>query len=141
LLSRLYGADFLRYTNLLHAENVKHHHRPSKHARQDWLRTPPILKVTELRVALGAGLMLDLAQLVSEPIFDISRLVEAARRERSDPFLGGGSTIHAAPISTSGGRLVLTRPLVLAIAHLSNLAIRVASASTNASRSASAGRD
>jgi len=44
---------------------------------------------------------------------------------------------HTAPSSTSGGRLVLTRRLVLAIAHLSNLAIRVASASTNESSSAS----
>jgi hypothetical protein len=44
---------------------------------------------------------------------------------------------HPVPNSTSGGRLVLTRRLVLAIAHLSNLEIRMASASTNASRSAS----
>jgi len=42
---------------------------------------------------------------------------------------------HPAPSSTSGGRLVLTRRLVLAIAHLSNPEIRVASASTNASSS------
>jgi hypothetical protein len=27
LLSRLYGAGFLRHTNLHDAENVKHHHR------------------------------------------------------------------------------------------------------------------
>jgi hypothetical protein len=33
-----------------------------------------------------------LAQVVSEPIFDIPRLLEAARRECFDPFLGGGST-------------------------------------------------
>jgi hypothetical protein len=33
LLSRLYGAGFLRHTNLLRAENVKHHHRLSKEAR------------------------------------------------------------------------------------------------------------
>jgi hypothetical protein len=32
-----------------------------------------------------------LAQVVSEPIFDILRLVEAARHQRFDPFLGGGS--------------------------------------------------
>src|SRR3984957_17971677 len=38
---------------------------------------------------------------------------------------------HPAPSSTSGGRLVSTRRLVFAIAHLSNLAIRVASVSTN----------
>jgi hypothetical protein len=44
---------------------------------------------------------------------------------------------HPASISTSGGRLALTRRLVFAIAHLSNFAIRVASASTYASSSAS----
>ena len=38
---------------------------------------------------------------------------------------------HPASSSTSGDKLVLTRRLVLAIAHLSNPAIRVASASTN----------
>jgi hypothetical protein len=43
-----------------------------------------------MRIASGAGL--DLAQVVSEPIFNIPRLLEAARRERFDPFLGGGST-------------------------------------------------
>jgi hypothetical protein len=39
LLSTLYGAGFLRHTNLLRAENVKHHDRLSKHVRLDWLRT------------------------------------------------------------------------------------------------------
>jgi hypothetical protein len=33
-----------------------------------------------------------LAQIVSEPIFDIPRLVETARHQRFDPLLGGGST-------------------------------------------------
>jgi hypothetical protein len=32
-----------------------------------------------------------LAHVVSEPIFDIPRLVEAARHQRFDPILGGGS--------------------------------------------------
>jgi len=32
-----------------------------------------------------------LAQIVSEPIFDIPRLVEAARHQRLDPLLGGRS--------------------------------------------------
>src|SRR6202051_4253905 len=43
LLATLNGTGFLRYTNLLRAENAKHHNRLSKHFRQDWLRTPPIL--------------------------------------------------------------------------------------------------
>src|SRR5580704_95516 len=33
----------------------------------------------------------DLAQVISEPIFDIPGLVEAARHQRFDPILGGGS--------------------------------------------------
>jgi hypothetical protein len=45
LLSTLYGAGFLRHTNLLRAENVK--------------QTPPILNVPELRIVLGAGLARD----------------------------------------------------------------------------------
>jgi len=51
---------------------------------------PPILKVPELRIASG-GLARDLAQVVSEPIFDIPRLVEAARHKRLDPLLSGRS--------------------------------------------------
>ena len=38
-----------------------------------------------------AGLGRDLAQVVSEPIFDVPRLVEAARHQRFDPILGCGS--------------------------------------------------
>jgi len=34
----------------------------------------------------------DLAQVVSEPIFDVPRLVEAACHQRFDPLLGGRST-------------------------------------------------
>src|SRR5580700_10781989 len=56
------------------------------------LRTPPILNVPELRIASGAGLARDLAQVVSEPIFDIPWLVEAARHQRFDPILRSGST-------------------------------------------------
>ena len=37
------------------------------------------------------GLARDLAQVVSEPIFDIARLVEATRDQRLDPLLGCGS--------------------------------------------------
>src|ERR1700681_237164 len=45
LLSRLYGAGFLRHTNLHRAENVELRHRHSKHDHQDWLRSPPIQNV------------------------------------------------------------------------------------------------
>ena len=61
-----------------------------------------------------------------------------------DPLCAAGRAIeamqasHPAAISTSGGKLAaLTRRFVFAIAHLSNEAIRVASASTNPSSSAS----
>ena len=37
------------------------------------------------------GLARDFAQVVSEPIFDVPRLVEAARHQRLDSLLGGGS--------------------------------------------------
>src|ERR1700691_3268194 len=70
---------------------LKHHHRLSKHVRQDWLRTPPILNRPELRIASGAGLARDLAEVVSESIFDIPRLVEAPRDQRLNPLLGGRS--------------------------------------------------
>src|SRR5579863_7364921 len=42
-------------------------------------------------IASSAGLARDLAQIVSEPIFDIPRLMETARHQRFDPILGGGS--------------------------------------------------
>src|SRR5579871_1625674 len=93
-----------------------------------------ILTSSTLRMAAGAGLA-DLAQVVSEPIFDIARLVEASRHQRFDPILSGRSPERSNARIPPGAeldvrrRLVLTRRLVLAIAHLSNLAIRVASAS------------
>src|SRR5579871_1681561 len=49
-----------------------------------------ILTSSTLRMAAGAGLA-DLAQVVSEPIFDIARLVEASRHQRFDPILSGRS--------------------------------------------------
>jgi hypothetical protein len=55
LLSTLYAAGFLRHTNLLRAENVKHHDRLSKRVPQDWLRTPHTLDVPEMRIASGAN--------------------------------------------------------------------------------------
>ena len=68
-----------RRTNLLRAENVKHHATLSKHVRRDWLRAHPIPKIPELRVGFSADLARDLAQVVSESIIDIARLVEAER--------------------------------------------------------------
>jgi hypothetical protein len=50
-----------------------------------------LTNVLKSRIASGAGLARALAQVVSEPIFDIPRLVEAARHQRFDPILGGGS--------------------------------------------------
>ena len=91
LLGMLYGAGFLRHTILLRAENLKQHHRLSKQIRRDWPQTHPVFKLSGLRIASGAGLARDLAQVVSEAIFDIARLVEATRHERLDPVLGGGS--------------------------------------------------
>jgi len=38
------------------------------------------------------GLALDFTEVVSEPILDISRFVEAARHQRFDPILCGGSS-------------------------------------------------
>jgi hypothetical protein len=63
MLSTVCGDGFLRHTNLLN--------------------------LPELRIASGAGLARDLVQVVSESIFDIARLVEAARQQRFDPLLGG----------------------------------------------------
>ena len=40
---------------------------------------------------MGDGLAGDLAQVITEPIFDISGLVEAARDQLFDPILRGGS--------------------------------------------------
>src|SRR5580698_8005754 len=89
LLSALYGAGFLRHSNL-RIDNVKLHRRLLKHVRQERLPTPPILNVWELRIASGAGLRRDFTQVVSEPVFDIAGLVEAARHQRFDTILGGG---------------------------------------------------
>jgi len=61
LLSTLYGAGFLRHTNLLRAENVKN--RLSKHVRQD---CHPIRNLPELRIASGAGLLVCFGGLLIE---------------------------------------------------------------------------
>jgi hypothetical protein len=57
--------------------------------------SPPLIQHSERRrpapSAMGAGLARYLAQVVSEPIFDIPRLVEAACHQRFDPILSGGS--------------------------------------------------
>jgi len=49
-------------------------------------------QLPEFGTASSADLARDLAQIVSEPIFDIPRLVEAALHQRLDPLLGGRST-------------------------------------------------
>ena len=79
LLSTLYGAGFLRHTTLLRAENVKHHHRPSKHVRQDGFdASHPQRPGVENRAGRRPS-----GQVVSEPIFDVPRLVGS--RARSAP--------------------------------------------------------
>jgi hypothetical protein len=45
----------------------------------------------EFTTALGADLARDLAQIVAEPIFYVARLVESARYQGLDAFLGGRS--------------------------------------------------
>src|ERR1700683_4721579 len=45
----------------------------------------------EFGTASSANLARDLAQVVSEPIFDIPRFVEPARHQLFDPILRGGS--------------------------------------------------
>jgi hypothetical protein len=47
--------------------------------------------VPESKVVSGDDLPGDLPQVVSEPIFHIPRLVKAARHQRFDPILRGGS--------------------------------------------------
>src|ERR1700691_4152121 len=44
-----------------------------------------------VRKRVGTSLARDLAQVVSESIFDVPRLVEAARHQRLDPLLGSRS--------------------------------------------------
>ncbi|MGA8490777.1 MAG: hypothetical protein WB711_10165 [Terriglobales bacterium] len=46
---------------------------------------------TEFGNASSAALARDLAQVVSDSIFDVPRLVEAARHQLFDPLLGGRS--------------------------------------------------
>jgi hypothetical protein len=48
----------------------------------------PILNGSELRMVSRDGLACDLAQIVSQPIFDIPRLVKASRDQRLDPLTG-----------------------------------------------------
>ena len=52
----------------------------------------PFDTVLIINTVFGVPLLArNLAQIVSEPIFDIPRLVEAARHQRLDPLLGGRS--------------------------------------------------
>ena len=50
------------------------------------------MSFAQVEHAGAAGLTLNLAEVVSEAIFDIARLVEAARHKRFDPILSGGPT-------------------------------------------------
>ncbi len=51
----------------------------------------------------------NLAQVVSEPIFDVPRLVEAARHQRFDPILGGWSPERSKARITTGAKLAVRR--------------------------------
>jgi hypothetical protein len=86
-----------------------------------------------------------LPQVVSEPIFGIPGLVEAASHQCFNPILGGGSPEWSDARIPPGTELdvrredVLTRRLVLAIAQLSNPAIRVASVQQTLKKATDAG--
>ena len=62
-----------------------------------------------VRNRVAADLARELAQVVSEPIFDISRFVEAAGHQRFDPLLGGGSADRSHARIPPGGELDLWR--------------------------------
>src|SRR5260370_5028620 len=62
-----------------------------------------------VRNRVAADLARELAQVVSEPIFDISRFVETARHQRFDPLLGGGSAHRRHARIPPGGELDLRR--------------------------------
>ena len=62
-----------------------------------------------VRNRVAADLACELAQVVSEPIFDISRFVEAARHQRFDPLLGGGSADRSHARIPPGGELDVRR--------------------------------
>src|SRR5258708_25993899 len=54
-----------------------------------------------VRNRIAGDLERELALVVSEPIFDIPRLVEAVPHQRFDPLLGGGAAHRShAPIPT-----------------------------------------
>src|SRR6202171_3795041 len=101
-------------------------------------------RTAQLRCCTHGCLAPELPYIKSQPIFRVARLVKAPFQQRLDPSCAAGRVTevmqasHPAAISTSGGRLAaFTRRFVLAIAHLSNEAIRVASASTKSSSAAS----
>jgi len=59
--------------------------------------------------AQALGLARDLTDVVSQSIFDVSRLVEAARHQRFDPLLGGGSGDRTHAGIPPGGELDIRR--------------------------------
>ena len=78
-------------------------------AKIGFKRLPSYPQVPELRIASGAGLARDLAQVVSEPIFDIPRLVETARHQSLNPLLGGRSPERSDARIPSGSELDIRR--------------------------------
>src|SRR5258706_12626832 len=63
-----------------------------------------------VRNRVAADLARELAQVVSEPIFDISWLVEAAGHQRFDPLLSGGSADRSHACIPAGGGLAVRGP-------------------------------
>jgi hypothetical protein len=113
---------------------------------------PPIISLQCLvspvpRITIGAasrfGFAHELAQVIPEPVFDIPRLVEPTRDQGLAVFLRGGPSQRRDARVPASANLDVRRQagvdqaLVLEIAHLSNEAMRVASASTNSSSLAS----
>jgi len=69
----------------------------------------PVLDAQKPGAPSGEGLARDLAQVVSEPIFDIARLMEATRHQRFDPLLSRGSPERTDARIPSGTKLDVRR--------------------------------
>jgi hypothetical protein len=93
--STLSAYTFTKYRWVIQAEGkVLHNPAPRNHSGIERCSDPAIQHSERRRSApstMGEGLARYLAQVVSEPIFDIPRRVEAACHQRFDPVLGGGS--------------------------------------------------
>src|SRR5258708_2162857 len=62
-----------------------------------------------VRNRVAGDLARELTDVVSQSIFDVSRLVEAARHQRFDSLLGGGSADRTHARIPSGGELDIRR--------------------------------